>query len=778
MTPPAAAQALTHAAVPGASSASLVSPYGEVTRFGGFGSTPGKFVLPVGFAVDPSDGNAVYVLDRTIANETGTGGELDYRLQKISSTGSHQVLGSVTLPIEHYTEANSSDAHPLISLAVDSAKHRVYAVVESIVESGEAEGVPAFVPVAQRLVAWSTQPNAKKELVAAAGYPKDPPTGAGLVAELPTSGPATDLYAPAGLTVNANHEVTIEAQDGILEAPAKGGPTILQRVITEGTGKGTLGENWIANNTIAPNNQQADGIFTATDSTGSLGIDLYEAEGKISRLASIKPNFKTPEASLIAPDTSNSTNLDEAPTIDNRFTVNYNTTPEGESSSPLILKPYTAGSPITQLSNNLYAARYAKAGYAEDAQAELAPWETAGKLFDFWFSRGTEAGSGNEGIRIFEGDGHIATTIGGGATAGVCSLDAARVSIAAGAAGSLFVLTEPEAEGAESDNQIVEFAEGGTGACPQPSGAPAVIKGAVTVEPLTPADGGGDLRATVTQGVPVKLDASTINRAGGAPYEFDWNFEEQTSGGTAGTDDGYELGAKIDAPAYKWPSPEVEHTYTKPGTYTTRVRMIGDYGTSVFPLEVKVLASKPPVAKFTPPSSILAGQPVTFDASGSEATSSIIRYSWDFGDGSTKETSEPQVKHTFANPGQYTVKLQVLDANGEETVVPASETVVVTAEEITVPPPGGGTTPPVGEGSEPGVTPPVITTPNVTPAPPAHETSTPKPLTNAQKLAKALKTCKRKKTKKLRASCEKQERKRYAPKAKHGVSKKKSTKKK
>jgi len=47
------------------------APYGEVMRFGGYdaaGKVPGKFVLPVGFAVEPEnpttkETNVVYVLE-------------------------------------------------------------------------------------------------------------------------------------------------------------------------------------------------------------------------------------------------------------------------------------------------------------------------------------------------------------------------------------------------------------------------------------------------------------------------------------------------------------------------------------------------------------------------------------------------------------------------------------------------------------------------------------------------------------------------------------------
>jgi hypothetical protein len=97
-----------------------VSPYGEVSHFGGFaeGAVEDKFDEPVGFAVDPEnhpsaqeeertgatkDGNAVYVLDRVaskVPNRRSPEGVLQYRLQKLSSTG--VVLASVVLEEQKY----------------------------------------------------------------------------------------------------------------------------------------------------------------------------------------------------------------------------------------------------------------------------------------------------------------------------------------------------------------------------------------------------------------------------------------------------------------------------------------------------------------------------------------------------------------------------------------------------------------------------------------------------------------------------------------------------
>lgn len=549
--------ALTRAGVPGASEG-LASPYGEVGRFGGFdasGSELGKFVAPVGFAVDPSDPstsdhNAVYVLDRT--NSKLEEGELQYRLQKLSSSGA--VLGSFVLPLQTITDtANFTDGHPMISLAVDPAEQRVYALVEGIVSDGLGDEVP----VAQRLVAWSTVPTAGK-LVKAPGFAtEDPLTKAALVAGESVLQPASasdDLYAPEGITVDpANHDVVIEAQQGVISG--LGGPTILQRVGTEGLAKEKLdGAPWIANTTIAPEQQQADGIFTTT--TGSFGIDLYEQWGRISRLANVSSNFGAPEASLIAPDSSGGSNTDQAASIDNPVTINENSNFGGQSGAADYLTS-AAGSPITQLTNGFYAARFAQAGSGViDSQSLVSPWEGA----SYFWSQGNAPGKriGNVGVRLFTAAGTVVTTIGGQAQGQPCNLDYAGLAVATGANGSLFVLTQPNASNGNSDDQVIEFKPGGAGACPQPSGS-------LTV------DGKAGTSFSFPVGSEVTF-ADSVERKGEAPYRFDWVL---LNSATLSVED---LKTQIEAPSYTWPAPSTSHTFTKKGTYYAAATVYGDYG--------------------------------------------------------------------------------------------------------------------------------------------------------------------------------------------------------
>lgn len=65
----------------------------------------------------------------------------------------------------------------------------------------------------------------------------------------------------------------------------------------------------------------------------------------------------------------------------------------------------------------------------------------------------------------------------------------------------------------------------------------------------------------------------------------------------------------------------------------------------------------------------VAGQKVTFSGAGStETNAKIVSYVWHFGDHS-RAAHGRRVKHTFARPGRYHVKLTLVDSNGERTTV-------------------------------------------------------------------------------------------------------------
>jgi len=87
-------------------------------------------------------------------------------------------------------------------------------------------------------------------------------------------------------------------------------------------------------------------------------------------------------------------------------------------------------------------------------------------------------------------------------------------------------------------------------------------------------------------------------------------------------------------------------------------------------------SESPPQASFVySPLEPYPNQTVTFDASSSTAEGYgdvIIRYEWDFGDGTPKQVKEgnatnppdPTITHNFMSPGQYIVTLNVTDTEG------------------------------------------------------------------------------------------------------------------
>jgi gliding motility-associated-like protein len=55
---------------------------------------------------------------------------------------------------------------------------------------------------------------------------------------------------------------------------------------------------------------------------------------------------------------------------------------------------------------------------------------------------------------------------------------------------------------------------------------------------------------------------------------------------------------------------------------------------------------------------------ITFNDLSTSATSTIVKWDWDFGDGSQQSFTAPPFSHTYASAGRFDVKLKVTDANG------------------------------------------------------------------------------------------------------------------
>ncbi|HOZ49756.1 MAG TPA: PKD domain-containing protein, partial [Candidatus Hydrogenedentes bacterium] len=102
----------------------------------------------------------------------------------------------------------------------------------------------------------------------------------------------------------------------------------------------------------------------------------------------------------------------------------------------------------------------------------------------------------------------------------------------------------------------------------------------------------------------------------------------------------------------------VNHVYTQPGTYTVSLSVTTDYGTDTATRRNYVRAVIPPNAAFTAsPTSVFAGNEVSFSDNSTPGTDAITSWLWDFGDGSTSTLQHP--KHEYAISGKFSVTLTV-----------------------------------------------------------------------------------------------------------------------
>lgn len=143
----------------------------------------------------------------------------------------------------------------------------------------------------------------------------------------------------------------------------------------------------------------------------------------------------------------------------------------------------------------------------------------------------------------------------------------------------------------------------------------------------------------------VTFDASLSMDPDGTITAYTWEFGDQTTGQE-----------KI-----------VTHVYKTAGTYTVKLTVTDDKDAKASTTkEITVAegpANEPPFAKFDfTPATATVNEPVNFDASESRDDGGIVKYQWDFGDGSTGEGQ--QVTHVYKTVGTFTVKLTVTDNLG------------------------------------------------------------------------------------------------------------------
>lgn len=115
---------------------------------------------------------------------------------------------------------------------------------------------------------------------------------------------------------------------------------------------------------------------------------------------------------------------------------------------------------------------------------------------------------------------------------------------------------------------------------------------------------------------------------------------------------------------------EVTVIYSGAGTFQITLTVTDDRGlqgqtrqsVNIAAPTATTLPVKPPVAVISGPGGAFVDESVTFDGGGSSGSSPIVRYTWDFSDGSG--ANGMVVDHVFRQAGTYTIVLNVQDANG------------------------------------------------------------------------------------------------------------------
>ena len=159
----------------------------------------------------------------------------------------------------------------------------------------------------------------------------------------------------------------------------------------------------------------------------------------------------------------------------------------------------------------------------------------------------------------------------------------------------------------------------------------------------------------VLTNVIVNFDGSASNDPDGTIISYSWTF------GDGSTGSGH----------------TVSHSYASAGTFTVRLNVTDNSGSTALASAVITVQDRPPTIMFSlSTNSTTTGTVVTFNSAGTaDPDGVIVSYTWDFGDGSFG--SGPYPSHTYSSPGTYTVKLTVVDDSN--SAISASSSIIVRA---------------------------------------------------------------------------------------------------
>jgi PKD repeat protein len=170
----------------------------------------------------------------------------------------------------------------------------------------------------------------------------------------------------------------------------------------------------------------------------------------------------------------------------------------------------------------------------------------------------------------------------------------------------------------------------------------------VTVNASPKANVGEDRISSVNE--PVSFSGADSRDIDGEIISYEWNLGDGT----------------------KKRGMNVTHAFQKPGTYRVTLAVTDDSNaknkTAVD--SIKVTVNDPPVAHAGKDRIASVGEEIIFNASKSmDKDGKLIEFLWDFGDGTRQKTTAKikTLKHSYAEPGKYTIRLTVKDNSGSSS---------------------------------------------------------------------------------------------------------------
>lgn len=122
------------------------------------------------------------------------------------------------------------------------------------------------------------------------------------------------------------------------------------------------------------------------------------------------------------------------------------------------------------------------------------------------------------------------------------------------------------------------------------------------------------------------------------------------------------------------------HTYSNSGTYSVSLITTDINGCHDTAAKANFISVNGPIANFTAANTGgCKGLVTTFnDLSTTDGTHPIVKWHWDFGDGTVQDFTTGPFTHTYNTPGTFSVKLTVTDASGCSDSLSKSKLVIAT----------------------------------------------------------------------------------------------------